>query len=193
MVGFGLLDLLCLDFPDFSSQMNHYNPEFSFAIPRSAHLRFITWDLLQMNYFVNTFAFACLFVCLLAIPWAALLHFLQKCLNSTGPEDNYVQHFAAENGPTSANRHQRSRKRKGEVENWIFCTRICVKGGHKNGDKSPLSSPTRKFELCKICFPLYKEERWVCFVVGITIPDARHDWCWCKDDMIRVFSMHQEI
>ena len=96
------------------------------------------------------------------------------------------------------NIYQRSRKR----EDWIFCTQICVKGAHKAGDKSPLSSSTRNFEL-KICFEKYvflstqRRKMGLFFVVEVTITNAKHDWYCegliCIDDMIWVFSLHREI
>ena len=114
---------------------------------------------------------------------AALLHFSAKRSQpmTTGPEDDYAQHYAAENGSTSAN----STKYLSEIQKerrLDFCTQICVKGAHKAGDKSPLSSSTRKFEL-KICFVKYvflptaqRRKMGLFFVVDITVPNARHDW-----------------
>ena len=54
---------------------------------------------------------------------------------TTGPEDDYARHYAAENGSTSANGTKYLSlevQREREVVNWIFCTQICVKGAHKS-------------------------------------------------------------
>ena len=106
--------------------------------------------------------------------WAALQCIAAKMSQPgrTGPEDDYTQHYAAENGSTSANgtKSLAEKERRREVVNLIFFAQGSVsREPIKAGDKSPLSSATRKFEL-KICFSLHKEERWACFVVDIMIP-----------------------
>ena len=93
---------------------------------------------------------------------------------TTGPEDDYARHYAAENGSTSANGTKYLEKERG-CKFDFFAQGSVSREPIKAGDKSPLSSATRKFEL-KICFSLHKEERWACFVVGTPIPNARHDW-----------------
>ena len=89
---------------------------------------------------------------------------------TTGPEDDYTQHYAAENGSTSANGTKYLEKERG-CKFDFFAQGSVSREPIKAGDKSPLSSATRKFEL-KICmfFSFDKEERWSCFVVDIMIP-----------------------
>ena len=99
------------------------------------------------------------FLCLLFAFWAALQCIAAKMSQPgrTGPEDDYTQHYAAENGSTSANGTKYLEKERG-CKFDFFAQGSVSREPIKAGDKSPLSSATRKFEL-KICFFLLSTKK----------------------------------